>query len=275
MFSSNTTPPPSRPSSPPCPPEVIETYRHLFRRRRPPVSQPPVPCLSCAIKNMHCVYYKADVRCQRCSRNSADVCIYQRQDLNRPEEPLTHEQMVQLQREEQHRRAAEPAPRPWLVHEQQQHQQAAEPGKPDLQCMVYTLDPELSQDKTRLLEVASTMLEDADVPVYVHGTPLRGGQVGGFALPSWHSNDFRENIDDPEYCFRTHVHFFNGIQEEDRAAAAQASRRLGQKRRREREEKADVNREKRESDKEEKEMKKKEEEMKQNEAKTEEKAQQN
>lgn len=259
MSSSNTTPYPSRPSSPPCPPEVIETYRHLFRRRRPTVSQPPVPCLSCAIKNMHCVYYKSDVRCQRCSRNNADVCIYQRQDITRPEEPLTHEQMVQLQREEQQRRAAEPAPRPWLVHEQQQQQQqAAGPGKPELQCMVYTLDA-VSQDKTRLLEVASTMLEDADVPVYVHGTPLRNGQFGGFALPSWHSNDFQENIDDPEYCFRTHVHYFNGIEEEDRAKAAQASRRLGQERRREREEKADVAREKRESDKEEKEKKEEEE----------------
>lgn len=273
MSSSNTTPYPSRPSSPPCDPEVIETYRHLFRRRRPPVSQPPVPCLSCAIKNMHCVYYKSDKLCQRCSRNNAEVCIYQRQDLTRPEEPLTHEQMLQLQMEEQQKRAAEPAPRPWLVHEQQQ-KEAAGPGKPELQCMVYTLDPKLSQDKTRLLEAASAMLEDADVPVYVHGTPLRSGQVSGFALPSWHSNDFQENIENPEYCFRTHVHYFNGIQEEDRAAAAQASRRLGQERRREREEKADVAREKRESDKEEKEKQKKEEETKENEAKAEGTAQQ-
>lgn len=186
---------------------------------------------------MHCVYYKGEVRCQRCKRNGEEFCIYQRQDLTRPEEPLTQEQLEQ----ERKQAAAAAEPRlPWLAY----HQPRPEPP---LQCMVFSLDAELSQDRRRLLELATQMLSDAaggsSSTSYIHGTPVRSSQaLRNFALPLWHRNDARENSEHPEYCFRTHAHFFNGIEEVDRAAAAQGSWRLGQERRKAREEKADEKR---------------------------------
>lgn len=246
MSSSSTTPSrtpsPSRAPSPPCSLSDIETYRSLFRRRKPPVSQPPVPCLCCAIKGMHCVYYKGDEQCQRCKRNGEEFCIYQRQDLTKPEEPLTQEQ---LEQERKQAAAAEQQARPpWFAHQPR--------PEPPLQCMVFSLDAELSQDRRRLLELATEMLQDAagsSTTTHLHGiTPVRSSSqaLRNFALPLWHRNDARENMEHPEYCFRTHAHFFNGIEEVDRAAAAQGSWRLGQERRKAREELADEKRAERE-----------------------------
>lgn len=184
---------------------------------------------------MHCVYYKGDVQCQRCKRNGEEFCIYQRQDLTKPEEPLTQEQL-----EQERRQAAAEQPRlPWFAH-----QPAASRPEPPLQCMVFSLDAELSQDRRRLLELATQMLSDAaeSSSTYLHGTPVRNSQARNFSLPLWHRNDARENSEHPEYCFRTHAHFFNGIEEVDRAAAAQGWWRLGQERRKAREEKADEKR---------------------------------
>ncbi|KAG6364554.1 hypothetical protein INS49_006156 [Diaporthe citri] len=245
MSSSNTTayttPVPSRSPSPAASLDDIEAYRPLFRRRRPPISKPPVPCLCCAIKGMHCVYYKGEVRCQRCERNGEEFCIYQRQDLTRPESPMTQEQLEQREEES---RSAPPPRHLWLPHR-------APPQPEPLQCMVYSLDPELSRDRRRLLGVATQMLQDAEGSTYVHGTPLGDAQVRGFALPSWHGNDCDDNKADPEYRVRTHAHFFERLGEENKAAAAQRSRRLGLERRRVREEKADCQRLKREMEKEE------------------------
>lgn len=246
MSSTSTTPAgtpvPSRSPSPPCSLDDMQTYRPLFRRRKPPVSQPPVPCLCCAIKGMHCVKYKGDVLCQRCKRNGNLVCILQRQDLTKPEEPLTREQLEKEQREVEAAAAAEASRHPWLAHL---------PPPAQLQCMVYTRDPELSGGgRRRLLELATEMLLDAQGPTaYVHGNPIGpqgAGAARNFVLPAWHSNDYQENKEDKEYVLRTHVHYFHGIEESDRAAAAQGSRRLGQERRRLREEKADQERAKRE-----------------------------
>lgn len=197
---------------------------------------------------MHCVKYKGDVKCQRCSRNGEEVCILQRQDITKPEEPLTREQ---LEKERQMEEAAAAARHlPWLAYQ-------PVPRPEPLQCMVYTRDPKLSGDgRRRLLELATEMLSDAAAAgsTSVHGTPVGG--PGNFVLPAWHSNDYQENKEDKKYCFRTHVHYFNGIEEEDKAAAAQASRRLGQERRRKREEKSDELRHKREAEREEREAEK-------------------
>lgn len=242
------TPSPSRPPSPPCSTDDIETYRSLFRRRRPPVSQPPVPCLRCAIKDSHCVYYKGDVQCQRCKRNGEEFCIYQMQDLTKPEEPLTRGQLEQLYEED---RAASRAP--WYAPQQP----AAARAELQLQCMVYSLDKELSQDRRRLLELATEMLEDAEGSTYVQGTPVSNSQVSNFVLPSWHSNDYQENKEDKEYCFRTATHFFYGIEETDKAKAAAGSWRLGQERRKERERLSDEMRRKREEKRKQKEAEEK------------------
>ncbi|KAK7733182.1 hypothetical protein SLS63_004711 [Diaporthe eres] len=245
MSSSNTTPDrtpvPSRSPSPPASLDDIETYRPLFRRRRPPISKPPVPCLCCAIKGMHCVYYKGEVQCQRCERNGEEYCLYQRQDLTKPEEPLTHEQIEQLEEE---RKNAPPPRHLWLPH-------PLPPQPEPLQCIVYSRDPKLSRDRKRLLEMATQMLQDAEGPTYVQGTPLSHAQARGFALPAWHGNDADENKEDPEYRVLTHAHFFERLGEESKAAAAQRSRRLGLERRRAREEKADCERLKREMEREE------------------------
>lgn len=171
------------------------------------------------------------MQCQRCKRNGEEFCIYQRQDLTKPEEPLTQEQL-----EQERKQAATEQPRlPWFAH------QPAARSEPPLQCMVFSLDPELSQDRRRLLELATQMLSDAaeSSSTYLHGTPVGNSQARNFSLPLWHRNDARENSEHPEYCFRTHAQFFNGIEEVDRAAAAQGSWRLGQERRKAREEKAD------------------------------------
>lgn len=237
----NKTPVPSRSPSPPASLDDIETYRRLFRRRRPPISKPPVPCLCCAIKGMHCVYYKGEVRCQRCERNGQEICIYQRQDLTRPEEPMTQEQMEQLEEE---RRNAPPPRHLWLPH-------PLPPQPEPMQCMVFSRDPELSRDRRRLLGIATQMLQDAEGQAYVQGVPLSRAQAGGFALPSWHGNDCPENMENPSYRVRTHAHYFERLGEESRAAAAQRSRRLGMERRRVREEKADCERLKREREREE------------------------
>lgn len=191
---------------------------------------------------MHCVNYKGEVQCQRCKRNGEEFCIYQRQDLTKPETPLTQEQLEQ----ERKQAAAEQQRLPWLAY----HQPRPEPP---LQCMVFSLDAELSQDRRLLLELATQMLSDAAAgsssTSYIHGiTPVRSSSqaLRNFALPLWHRNDARENSEHPDYCFRTHAHFFNGIEEVDRAAAAQGSWRLGQERRKAREELADEKRAERE-----------------------------
>lgn len=240
MSSSNTspdiTPLPSRSPSPPASLEDIETYRPLFRRRRPPISKPPVPCLGCAIKGGHCVYYKGEVKCQRCERNGEEFCIYQRQDLTKPEQPMTQEQLEQLEEE---KRNAPPPRHLWLPH-------PLPPQPEPMQCMVYSRDPELSRDIKRLLAMATEMLQDAEGLAYVQGTPLSLAQARGFALPSWHGNDCDENLADKEYRARTHADFFERLGEDQKAAAAQRSRRLGMERRRVREERADSQRLKRE-----------------------------
>lgn len=190
---------------------------------------------------MHCVYYKRELRCQRCERNGKEFCIYQRQDLTKPEEPMTQEQLEQLEEE---RRNAPPPRHLWLPH-------PLPPQPEPLQCMVYSRDPELSRDIRRLLEMATRMLEDAEGSTYVQGTPLSHAQAGGFALPVWHGNDCDENKEDPNYRALTHANFFERLGEENKAAAAQRSRRLGLERRRLREENADCQRLKRETEREE------------------------
>ncbi|KKY33356.1 hypothetical protein UCDDA912_g06732 [Diaporthe ampelina] len=210
----------------------------LFRRRRPPVSEPPVPCLRCALKDMPCLYRGGDVRCQRCKHSGEEVCVYQHQDLTRPEKRPT-----QQEQEKEKRGAASPPRRLWLSHPLPAR------SRP-LQCMVYSLDPELCRDRRRLLGVAADMLQSAAGVTYVHGAPLSHAQVGNFVLPSWQGHGWRENRedgndddddDDNSPWYRKHAQFFEGLASENAAAAAR-SRRLGLERRRERVMRADQRR---------------------------------
>lgn len=227
------TPIPSRSPSPPASLNDVETYKTLFRRPQPPVSEPPVKCLRCALKDMECQYFHGEVKCLRCENNNEAICVFQRQDLTRPEKKPTQQEQ---------KKAASPPRHPWLSHPL--------PARPEpLQCMVYTLDPELSRDRRRLLEVAAEMLQAAEGVTYVHGTPLTDAEVRGFALPSWRGNDWREKKKkgedgdggsaNPEY--RRRAEFFEGLAAENAAAAAR-SRRLGIERRRERKARAEQRR---------------------------------
>lgn len=167
-----------------------------------------MPCLRCALVDMHCVYYRGDERCQRCARNGgggdAAVCIFQRQDLTRPEARLTAQQLELLE-EEQRQAARARGPRHAWLMAHQSHQQGQEDagGTTGLQCMVYSRDPALSRDRARLLALAAEMLEAVEDrgTTYVHGQPVPAGDARNFVLPNWQKPaEWREKRDSsPEY----------------------------------------------------------------------------
>lgn len=254
--SSELTPSPPRSPSPAPAAAELTAYAPLFRRRKPPVSEPPVPCLHCAIKDMHCVYYRGDTRCQRCERSVEErVCIFQRQDLTRPETRLTEQQLEQLAEEERQAADARGPRHAWLMaHLVPQDQQAEEEDQgPELQCMVYSRDPELSGDRKRLLALAADILQAAEDrgTTYVHGQPVLAGDARNFVLPNWQeAQSWREKRDSsPEY--RKRAAFFEGLTAEQAAATAR-TQRSGRERRMAREGSADKKRSEREAKEEEK-----------------------
>lgn len=182
--------------------------------------------------------------CQRCERNGEAVCVFQREDLTKPEAKLTLQQLEQLEQlEKEEMKAADPAPRRlWLMP-------AAPRPEDSLQCMVYSRDPELSRDRGRLLAIAAEMLAAAgqEGTTYVHGQPVAGADARNFVLPRWQeASDWREKRDSsPEY--RKRAAYFEGLTAQQ-AAAASRSRRLGEERRKARELNADQKRKQREEE---------------------------
>lgn len=247
--SSELTLSPPRSPFPPPGADELTAYAPLFRQRKPPVSEPPVPCLSCAIKDMHCAYYRGDTRCQRCERNGEDPCIFQRQDLTRPETRLTEQQLEQLAEEERQAAAARGPRHAWLMRHLLPHQDQGdeEDQGPEMQCMVYSRDPELSRDRKRVLALAAEMLEAVAErgTTWVHGQPVPAADARNFVLPNWQeAQSWREKRDSsPEY--RKRAAFFEGLTAEQAAATAR-TRRSSRERRMAREEYADKKRMERE-----------------------------
>lgn len=238
--SSEMTPSPPRSPSPPATTDELETYKPLFRRRKPPVSEPPVPCLRCALVDMHCVCYRGEVRCQRCERNGEEVCVLQRQDLTKAETRLTQHELEELRKEAAQARGPQHS---WLMSHQ------LPPAPEPLQCMVYSRDPEFSGEggRKRLLAIAADVLAavEAEGTTYVHGQPVAAADARNFVLPNWQKpNDWREKRDSsPEY--RKRAAFFECLTAEQAAATAR-SRGLSLERRRAREMSADRKRKERE-----------------------------
>ncbi|KAG8166015.1 hypothetical protein KVR01_004567 [Diaporthe batatas] len=180
-----TLSPPQSPSPPPTA-EELKSYPFFFRQRKPPVSAPPVPCLRCAIVDMHCVIYRGDTRCQRCERNGEELCISQVQDVTLPEVKPTKNQLGQLAEEEEEAAQGRGPRHEWLMAQKvHQKQQAKEGEEVDMQCMLYTRDRELAVDRGRLLELAQEMFDVAGGGrTWVHGLPVPVSvAVRNFALP--------------------------------------------------------------------------------------------
>ncbi|KAK2604561.1 hypothetical protein N8I77_007479 [Diaporthe amygdali] len=175
-------------SSPESIDDLLETHRPLFRRRKLNRPGSPPPCLRCAIKGMRCALLGSDALCQRCGRNGEEFCIQQKEDLTKPEE-VEEEGRDHTVVSSRFRRS----------------------GLVVFECMVYSLDPVLVQDKRRLLAIAADMLQDGAGATYVHGTRVSLTQAKNFALPSWHRNDRPENRGNKHYSIATYRTYLGPI----------------------------------------------------------------